>query len=299
MQPYSKRGYLNSDFRIFHLTDKSIKEVDYHYHDFHKITIFISGNVRYYVEGKTYELEPYDIVLVNRNDIHRVQADDSIPYERIIVYISPGFMEDYKTEEYDLNYCFEKAQKEHSSVLRISSFEKSTLFQSTIRLEHSFNDTGYAASLYRQLLFLEFMIQLNRAAIKNKIEFLNTGLCNQKVLDLIHYINTHLTEPITIDFLSNRFYLSKYYMMRLFKSETGYTIGNYITYRRLLLARDLISKGIPATEACFSSGFHDYSSFFRAYKTEFKEQPCRLLKSVQQNPSVSFSLNTEKDSLDF
>ena len=67
-------------------------------------------------------------------------------------------------------------------------------------------------------------------------------------------------------------------MMRLFKTETGYTIGSYITYRRLLLARDLILSGTPITEACFASGFKDYSTFSRAYKSEFSEAPRSLLR---------------------
>ena len=156
MGGYNKRGYLNSDFKIFHLTDQISTEFEFHYHEFHKITIFISGNVQYFVEGKTYPLEPYDIVLVNRNDIHRVQVDPSLPYERIIVYISPGFIDAYRTDDYDLSYCFEKAKKEHSNVLRIHSLEKSSLFKITNRLERSFSDTEYAGSLYRQILFLEF-----------------------------------------------------------------------------------------------------------------------------------------------
>ena len=247
MGGYNKRGYLNSDFKIFHLTDQISTEFEFHYHEFHKITIFISGNVQYFVEGKTYPLEPYDIVLVNRNDIHRVQVDPSLPYERIIVYISPGFIDAYRTDDYDLSYCFEKAKKEHSNVLRIHSLEKSSLFKITNRLERSFSDTEYAGSLYRQILFLEFMIHLN------------------------------LTESLDVDFLSSRVYLSKYYMMRLFKAETGYTIGNYITYRRLLLARTLILDGMPITQACLASGFQDYSTFSRAYKTEFHEPPRTLL----------------------
>ncbi len=76
-----KRGYLNTDFRIFHLKDTLKNEFEFHYHEFHKITIFLKGNVRYFVEGKSYELEPYDIVLVNRNDIHRVETDPSVPYK--------------------------------------------------------------------------------------------------------------------------------------------------------------------------------------------------------------------------
>ncbi len=277
MDAYNKRGYLNSDFKMFHLTDQISTEFEFHYHEFHKITIFISGNVQYFIEGKTYSLEPYDIVLVNRNDIHRVQVDSSVPYERIIVYISPGFMEAYRTDHYDLSYCFEKAKKEHSNVLRIHALEKSSLFKVTNRLERSFSDTEYAGDLYRQILFLEFMIHLNRAALKNKAEFLDASLYNPKIVNLIQYINQHLTDSLTMDDLSARVYLSKYYMMRLFKAETGYTIGNYITYRRLLLARSLILKGIPITQACLSSGFQDYSTFSRAYKAEFQEPPRSLL----------------------
>ncbi|CUX18027.1 helix-turn-helix domain-containing protein [Clostridium sp. C105KSO13] len=279
MLEYNKRGYLNSDFRIFHLEDNLSKEFEFHYHDFLKITIFIKGKVKYYIEGKTYDLEPYNIVLVNRNDIHRITVDNSLPYERIIVYISPGFIEDYRTAEYDLGYCFEKAKKEHSNVLRIPSLEKSSLFKITNRLEHSFEDNEYASSLYRQLLFLEFMIHLNRAAIKNRVEFLDTELYNTKIVNIMQYINSHLTENLAIDTLAQEFYISKYYMMRLFKAETGYTIGNYITYRRLLLARELICDGQPITQACFSSGFSDYSTFFRAYKSEFSESPRNLLNT--------------------
>lgn len=277
MDTYNKRGYLNSDFKMFHLTDQISTEFEFHYHEFHKITIFISGNVQYFIEGKTYSLEPYDIVLVNRNDIHRVQVDPSVPYERIIVYISPGFMEAYRTDHYDLSYCFEKAKKEHSNVLRIHALEKSSLFKITNRLELSFSDMEYAGDLYRQILFLEFMIHLNRAALKNRAEFLDTSLYNPKIVNLIQYINQHLTDSLTMDDLSARVYLSKYYMMRLFKAETGYTIGNYITYRRLLLARSLILKGVPITQACLSSGFQDYSTFSRAYKAEFQEPPRSLL----------------------
>ena len=154
MGQYIKKGYLNSEFRLFHLTDQETREVKYHYHDFDKITIFIKGHVIYTIEGKSYELSPYDIVLVRHNDIHRLVVDNSQIYERIIVYISPNFMNAYKTDSYDLSYCFQKAEEEHSNVLRIPSLKNSSLFQSITRLEKSFSDDGYASDLYRQVLFL-------------------------------------------------------------------------------------------------------------------------------------------------
>lgn len=273
MEEYTKKGYLNSEFRLFHLTDKETREVEYHYHDFDKITIFIKGQVNYMIEGKSYELKPYDIVLVKHNDIHRLTVDNSQIYERIIVYISPNFMNAYKSDDYDLSFCFQKAEEENSNVLRIPSLEKSSLFRSITRLEHSFSDNGYAAGLYRQVLFLEFMIHLNRAARKNRLEFIDTDNCNAKIIDILHYINENLSSELNIDFIAEHFYISKYYMMRLFKQETGYTIGNYISSKRLLFAKELILSGIPVTQACFDCGYKDYSTFSRAYKGLFKESP--------------------------
>lgn len=273
MGQYIKKGYLNSEFRLFHLTDQETREVKYHYHDFDKITIFIKGHVTYTIEGKSYELSPYDIVLVRHNDIHRLVVDNSQIYERIIVYISPNFMNAYKTDSYDLSYCFQKAEEEHSNVLRIPSLKNSSLFQSITRLEKSFSDDGYASDLYRQVLFLEFMIHLNRAARKNRLEFIDTDNCNTKILDILQYINENLNHDLNIDILSDHFYISKYYMMRLFKQETGYTLGQYISQKRLLLAKELLLSGEPVTKACFDCGFKDYSTFSRAYKRLFGESP--------------------------
>lgn len=273
MEQYVKKGYLNSEFRLFHLTDQKTCEVEYHYHDFDKITIFMKGQVNYMIEGKSYDLKPYDIVLVRHNDIHKLTVDNSSPYDRIIVYISPNFMNAYKTDSYDLSYCFHKAEEEHSNVLRIPSLEKSSLFRSITRLEHSFSDDGYAAGLYRQVLFLEFMIHLNRAARKNRLEFIDTAGSNTKVLNILQYINENLSEELSIDTLAAHFYISKYYMMRLFKQETGYTLGHYISQKRLLLAKELILSGVPAAQACFDCGFKDYSAFSRAYKKLFDESP--------------------------
>lgn len=269
MDQYSKKGYLNSEFRLFHLTDQETQEVDYHYHDFDKITIFIKGSVTYTIEGKSYELRPYDIVLVRHGDIHRLTVDNSKVYERIIVYISPNFMNAYKTDSYDLSCCFQKALQEESNVLRIPSLEKSSLFRSITRLEQSFADDGYAADLYRQVLFLEFMVHLNRAARKNRLEFIDTDNCNAKIVDILRYINDHLTGNLGIDTLAGKFYISKYYMMRRFKQETGYTLGQYISQKRLLFAKELISSGVPASQVCFDCGFRDYSTFSRAYRKAF------------------------------
>lgn len=278
MLPYVKTGYLEHDFKIFHLTDHGLHEIGYHYHDFNKIVIFIRGDVTYCIEGKSYELKPYDIVLVNSGEIHRPIVNNTETYERIIIYISTNFINNYKTDRYNLNYCFEQAKQEKSNVLRVNMTEKSKLYQVLRELEHSINAKEYASELYDNLLFLEFMIHLNRMALADNISYISDNYSNDKIRQIIDYIHAHLKEDMNIDTIANALYINKHYLMHLFKSETGYTVGNYITNKRLILAKEMIQNGIPVTQACYECGYRNYSSFFRAYKKHYNDAPKDMLR---------------------
>ena len=85
--------------------------------------------------------------------------------------------------------------------------------------------------------------------------------------------NRNLSENLSIDHLAERFFFSKYHMMRKFKKETGYTIHTYFISKRLLHARSLIAQGTPVMKAAMQSGFQDYTAFVRAYKKQFGTVP--------------------------
>jgi hypothetical protein len=115
---YEKRGYLLEHFRLFHLSSALEEDTDFHYHEFHKLVFFRSGAGRYLVEGRSYVLRPNDIILVQRGAIHKAQISPEEIYERVILYISPAFLERMSTEESRLDYCFSAAAREKSFVLR-------------------------------------------------------------------------------------------------------------------------------------------------------------------------------------
>ena len=80
MEKVRKSGYLNSEYKLFYLTDNTPGEFEYHYHDFHKLLIFMEGDVMYSVEGRDYNLQPGDIILINAGEIHRPRIRSQIPY---------------------------------------------------------------------------------------------------------------------------------------------------------------------------------------------------------------------------
>jgi len=270
---HAKTGYLINNIGFFHLVDTEPKEFNLHYHDFHKVLIFISGNVNYQVEGNTYQLNPYDIVLINAGEIHKPIILDKTPYERVIIYISSRFFDDYRNEDYNLFHCFSKALEHHASLIRIKDISKTKLYNSILELVKSFESIEYANQLYQQVIFTEFMIWVNRAVMNEGIIYPNATISNKTILDIMNHINSHLSDDITIESISSYFFLNRSYLMHLFKSRTGYTVGKYISEKRLFNSRKLIQSGIPITEACYQSGFKNYTTFYRAFVNKFDMPP--------------------------
>ena len=145
--------------------------------------------------------------------------------------------------------------------------------ESVAEIEENAASGAYATKLYANVLFMEFLILLCRACVKHTDCFNHNVTYNQKMIEILRYINEHLTEKLSIEMLAEHFYISKYHMMRQFKEETGYTIHQYITEKRVLDAKNRMNAGVPATEACYESGFQDYSTFLRAYKKRMERKP--------------------------
>ena len=263
-----KTGYLNEDFRLFHIKDQTKKEFAYHYHDFHKVVIFISGKVVYHIEGKAYQLRPWDILLVNRHAIHRPEIDPSVPYERFILWIQNDILWQ------ELLKCFQKANDRNYNLVRLNSALQEKMKDILFELETSTKSDGYGKEILTQSLFLQFMVYLNRIFLEKQYIFDKKSYTfDSQIANILQYINHNLKEDLSVETLAAKYYISKYHLMRKFKEETGYTLHNYIVNKRLLMARTLISEGMPVLKAAQESGFAEYSTFSRAYRRQFKTSP--------------------------
>lgn len=273
-----KTGYLDDDFRIFSLVSEQVREFQPHYHSFHKLLFFESGNVSYYVEGETYELQPFDLVLVPAGEVHRPIIHGSIPYRRLIFYLSPAFFETYKKEAVDLFHCFSLCSARASHVLRFSDLPESRLYaplQELSRCAHQ--PTDPTDLLYQKSVLVQFLLLLNQWTREGSPSFPSALISSPQILKAISYINQHLTDELSIDQIASACFLHRSYLMHLFRRETGTTIGGYITEKRLFAARTFIQSGHSVTDAALRSGFPSYSAFYRAYLKKYGCPPkeCR------------------------
>lgn len=285
LSSYEKRGYLRDDFRLFRLRDASMERIDWHFHDFHKIILFLSGHAAYSIEGKHYTLLPGDMVLIAQGCIHRPEIEDSAPYERIILYISPEYLSRCSSPECDLSGCFTRTRERYSYVLRPTE-----RFDDYIHLlnalENTVSDCEPGTELKRRSLFTLFMVAVNRDCLGERLTYVDAASCDEKTVAILKYLNLHLSEPISIDGLAEQFYLSKYHMMRRFRTETGFTIHGYLTEKRLQMARELLSVGESAQSTCLQCGFQDYSAFSRAFKKRYGVSPGMINRQTNDRQEV-------------
>ena len=268
---YAKKGYLQEDFKLFHLKDYGETKVDYHYHEFYKLLFFLSGSGGYVVEGKRYSLTPGDIVLIGKHCVHRPEFAPETPCERMILYISPKFLERESSDTCNLTDCF---SREYDHVLRPNERIRQTLFSILSNIKQEISSKRYGKEILSAGMVLRLLVEIGRSILHEEVQKPAPILPRSKrILDIVHYLDAHLTEELNIDLLAEKFYISRYHMMRRFRDETGTTIHAYISDRRLMLARDLIRQGISSTDACFRCGFGSYSSFSRAYGKFFGTTP--------------------------
>lgn len=265
LDKYIKTGYLYVPFKLFYIKDSNALNFELHYHDFHKVLIFLSGNVTYYIEGKTYSLSPNDIILVNAGDIHRPIVHDCSCYERIIMYLSPKLFEDEELSP--LYKCFEYSKSKKSNLIHITDSCAAERFKMLFEaLVHSSCDKSCVNNIHQRIHVMDFLIHLNDYVISRQDVFELDYISNPKIINAINYINQHISEPLTVDAVAGELYITPSYLMHLFKRETGYTLMNYIEKKRLFIANNLLEQGLSKTEACYRSGFKNYSAYYYARK---------------------------------
>ena len=271
----SSEGYLRENYHYFHLRDTAGQERDFHFHDFDKIVLLISGGVDYAVEDKVYRLRPWDVLLVRHHMIHKALIDKSEPYERIIIYLDRKYF-DRVMPGAGLLDCFERAGKTGCHLLAPDAGQREGLMAALDAYERSLTDEDFGAQAMRDTLMMQLLIRINRIASAAP-ERPDVRL-DPKIEDTLSYINENLSRELTVDALAARVYLSRYHFMRLFKAQTGSTVHADVRQTRLWYAARLIREGINANKAAADSGFADYSSFHRAFRESFGMSPGELKK---------------------
>lgn len=260
-------SYRDTDIYTHHsLTPKpSADEFAMHAHEWLEVLYFISGSGSYLVEGSQYPLEPGDVFILRPTEMHKLDIDPSVPYERIVIHFSPELLRDIDPSGNLLRPFFDRP---------LGQFNRYSASDDTAGLLHTAFDSFEFGEvpdvrlnlIGRLIMLLTVMDGLHdRSQTHAPVE----GLSGQ----ILAYVNEHLFEDISIQTIADAFYRSPSQVSRIFQQATGNSLWKYVTIKRLMTARALIQRGEPAAVAALACGFSEYSSFYRAYKAQFGHSP--------------------------
>mgnify|MGYP000440667729 FL=1 len=138
-----KRGYLRENFRFVRLKDSRAQQIGYHYHEFDKVILLLGGKVTYVVEGVTYFLQPWDLLLVPHDRIHRPIIDPSEPYERVVLWLGQDWLRQRSAEEAPLDACLQEAVRRNFHLLRIPPADRPAYLQLFQSLESALRSEDF------------------------------------------------------------------------------------------------------------------------------------------------------------
>lgn len=236
-----------------------------HTHENYEIYYFIKGDADYVVEGTVYKLHPGDMLIIRIAEAHYLSIRSSACYERFVVNF---LIDDFK----DLLLPFNKRPLGKYNIFRHKDFSDNLWLYYLKKIKDNKGDIIKQKS-YLSALLCDIIDAYPTAMQSTNHQF------TDRATEIIRYINKNLTNELSLEKLCNKFFISKSQINRVFKQATGTTVWNYINIKRLFYAKELIDSGQPPTSVYEQSGFSDYTTFYRAYKKQFKVSPSTQKKN--------------------
>lgn len=280
MQIFDPRQSMSdSKFEIFHYRDAKFEGVPIHQHDFYEVYYFIGGNAEYNVEGRTYDLQSGDLLLINPLELHQPRiGPDQRDYERIVLWINKNYLSELCFNKTSLTRCFDNTIPDHSNLLRPTKMQQTYISAMLDELINERSGNGYAVEIAAEAILLRFLVELNRLTINSKNETGKEESSSTIIPDVLEYINSHFCEKLTLTSIADEFFVSKYYLSHVFNDAVGTSVHRYIVLKRLIHAKQMLLSGIKSTTAATNCGFNDYAGFYRAFTAEYGVTPTEFVK---------------------
>ncbi|GKG99855.1 MULTISPECIES: AraC family transcriptional regulator [Hungatella] len=286
MPYYHKPPMRFRDFEIHYNRDYSLNHIVRNKHSYYEFYFLISGDVTYYIEDREFDLKPGAIILIAPEQYHQatINTRTGQAYERYVLWLDPEYLKRLSTDKSDLLLPFQKTYitSAHIQLTRDMQILINNLLEMILTSSVS---KEYGADLLTNSYIIELLVHIARMKLFQQDTYLDQRLNDNPenspiITNTLNYINSHIYEDIRIQDITDYLYISRSYLSRVFNEEMGLSVHQFIAKKKLFLARQDLLGGTPVKEICQKYSFGNYSSFYRAFRTEFGQSPRAVRKNV-------------------
>lgn len=262
-----------SEFYYSHSSSEYAPKVSPHFHTGYELLLLQKGDVGYIVESNQYDMSVGDLMITNPRELHYPVFHTRAPYERSLIFLKPTYLSEFVSGTYDPFTALEKRKIGTQNRIPVEVVQEYSIDKKINLIGELFASDAPEREVLIKSHLIQLLVALNRVVITEL-----SGFRSNKMEDIIAYINKNLTESLTLEHLSEHFYLSKFHISHMFKERTGFSFTEYLICKRVMLAKELILNGMQLGQACDETGFGDYSGFYRAFKKVLGISPSDLKK---------------------
>ena len=239
-----------------------------HHHSLFEIYYLVSGKCRYFIDNKTYEILPGDIVLIPEEIIHRTDYCGGA-HERLLINCSRRFIPESvvpKLNAMIYHYRNPEITKKIYSLMK------------EIENEYS-NPDEYTKDA---LLYFTGEIFLTLARAGNTIKTEENEPC-AFIGEVVRYIQSNFMSEIRLSDMASKHSVSSEHLSRTFKKKTGFGFNEYITLIRLQKAEYMLKEETPksVSEIAYLCGFNDSNYFSDKFKKTYGVSPLKFKQNFK------------------
>lgn len=269
-----------------------------HFHSQYEFFYIIEGKRQFFFNNKSYNAYAGDLAIIDTNLVHttRTVDEDDKGYNRVILYIDYEQMCEFDKLYPGLNLVdfFHK----NYGIYHFNDEQKANFLNLYRDLRHEFTKKkkGYKDRIY--IYLLSWLARFSQSYGNNEnIAAPRDDQRAQTVSKISSYLEKNYTEQILLEEISDKLYLSKYYLCRIFKEYTGFTITEYVNILRIKKATDLLENSDKSIlEIADLLGFESMTYFERVFKKFMNITPLKYKKSHHSVTYGQKELNTIDDS---
>ena len=240
-------------------------------HHYTELFYVISGHGEFLVNDERFDIHPDDMIIINPNVLHTEVKLKETPMEYIVV--------------------------------GIEGLQFTNIDQGVVRKDfsiHSYRDHKEDILYYLNALLKEQELkrQYYEMICQNQLQILVINMLRHASSDLVvvpakkiakecrfieQYIANHYRENITLDLLSEKTFMNKFYMVHAFKQYKGISPINYLIQLRVTKAKELLATTDRSiAQISDDCGFSSQSYFSQVFKKETHMTPNEYRKIVLQ-----------------
>ncbi len=256
---------------------------EYHRHRALEIIIPIEGWYKVYSQNECHTIEKGDIMIIPPFEMHKIEA----PKEgcRFIYLIDLGDLTEMSG--------FTGIKPLFTKLLHITHDTYPQICDELLRLLGHMRDEYFSSAEFYELSIFSDLYRLfvliGRDHLKKTDAFAGLSQITKKEYlhrfnSVLNYINEYYAEDLTLEMVAEHSGFSKFHFSRLFKKYTNTTFYDYLIYKRLQAAEQLLAEAdLSITDIALRTGFSSISTFNRTFKRKKNCTPREYRMMCRQN----------------